>query len=76
MDDKDRHYLPDDGKPSKLDQQKQILPVGYVVDGNRPAPVFGQACTECPPATASYTASTAKKGGRGGAAAASLSEIR
>jgi len=29
MDDKDRHHhLPDDGKPAKLDQKKQVLLVG------------------------------------------------
>jgi hypothetical protein len=57
MDDKDRHHLPNDGKPAKLNQQKQVLPVGYVVNGNRPAPVFDQACS----ATVNYTAWTAKK---------------
>src|ERR1700738_3728412 len=38
MDDKDRHHLPDDGKPAKLDQKKQVLLVGYMVNGNRPVP--------------------------------------
>ena len=32
MDDKDRHHLPDDGKPAKLDQEEQILLVGYTVN--------------------------------------------
>src|ERR1700737_2223839 len=38
MDDKDRHHLPDDGKPAKLDQKKQVLLVGCVVNRNRPVP--------------------------------------
>jgi hypothetical protein len=48
MDDKDRHHLPDDGKPAELDQQKQVLLVGYIVDGNRPVPLFDQvsSCNE------------------------------
>src|ERR1700681_2297375 len=76
MDDKDRHHLPDDGKPAKLDQEKQVLLVGYVVNGNRPVPLFDQACTECLPATKKYTYLDGKSGGSSSAVAASLFEIR
>jgi hypothetical protein len=54
MDDKDRHHLPDDGKPAKLDQKKQVLLVGCVVNRNRPVPLFDQACRERLPATKKY----------------------
>src|SRR3984893_4466575 len=51
MDDKDRHHLPDDGKPAKLDQEKQVLLVAYAANGNRPVRPLDQASTERLPAT-------------------------
>jgi hypothetical protein len=42
MDDKDRHHLPDDRNPAKLDQEQQVLLVGYVINGNRQVPLFDE----------------------------------
>src|SRR6202023_2390552 len=76
MDDKDRHHLPDDGKPAKLDQKKQVLLVGCVVNRNRPGPLFDQACTERLPATKKSACLNGESGGSASALAASLFEIR